>query len=127
MKHNYLNNKDILKEIHKSKTTYCTFTDAQYADYDMILPDFKSLNKKNILQGRKNRAERLAKLALEEAVAKGEKRKLEEFEIKYTKIPETDVIFRVMSWEHIQAGLGTHRDFRVYSSSFPLVLPSCNH
>ncbi len=101
MKHNYLNNKDILKEIHKSKTTYCTFTDAQYADYDMILPDFKSLNKKNILQGRKNRAERLAKLALEEAVAKGEKRKLEEFEIKYTKIPETDVIFRVMSWEHI--------------------------
>jgi hypothetical protein len=103
MKHNYLNNKDILKEIHKSKNTYCWYAVPEDADYDIIV----SLNnkgiiaKKDVLQGRKNRAERLAKLAHEAATADGTKRKLEEFEIKYTKIPETDVVFRVMTWNHV--------------------------
>jgi hypothetical protein len=104
MKHNYLNNKDILKEIHKSKLTYCWFADTADSDYDIIV----SVNtkgviaKKDVLQGRKNRAERLAKLAHEAAMAEtGEKRKLDEFEIKYTKISENDVVFRVMTWAHV--------------------------
>ena len=101
MKVNYLNNKDILKEIHKSKTTYCTYTQKEYSDYDIIVTDLKQVNKKNILQGRKNRAERLAKLAHEAAISDGTKRKLDEFEIKYTKIPAIDVVFRVMTWDHV--------------------------
>ena len=103
MKHNYLNNKDILKEIHKSKSTYCWFAEPENADYDIIVTvNAKgTIAKKDILQGRKNRAERLAKVALEAANADGSKHKLDEFEIKYTKIPETDVIFRVMTWTHI--------------------------
>jgi hypothetical protein len=102
MKSNYLNNKDILKEIHRSKTTYCSFIDISDCDYDLILPDVKKINKKNILEARKLRAERLTKLAHEAAVlATGEKQKLDDFEIKYTKVPATDVVFRVMTWEHI--------------------------
>ena len=101
MKHNYLNNKDILKEIHKSKNTYCSYTDPSYCDYDIILPDLKKLNKTNILEGRKNRAERLAKLAHEAATADGTKRKLDEFEIDYKTIPDSEVVFRVMTWEHV--------------------------
>lgn len=103
VKINYLNNKDILKEIHKSKSTYCSFSKPEYVDYDIILPNVKQINKKNILQARRNRAERLAKLAHEAATAGGVKRKLDEFEIKYTKIPETDVVFRIMTWDHIPA------------------------
>ena len=38
-KTNYLNNKDILKEIHKSKSTFCSYTDDDYADFDIILSD----------------------------------------------------------------------------------------
>ena len=30
---NYLNNKDMLKEIHKSKNTFCEYTDPKYGDY----------------------------------------------------------------------------------------------
>jgi hypothetical protein len=102
MKFNYLNNKDILKEIHKSKNSYCVYKDQDAADYDLILADVSKINKKNILQARKNRAERLAKLAHDNAVAAtGQKQKMENFEIKYTKIPQTDVVFRVMTWEHI--------------------------
>jgi hypothetical protein len=102
MKHNYLNNKDILKEIHRSKTTYCTYLEPSFADYDMIIHDVDQINKKNIKQARQNRADRLAKLAHEEALAAtGEKRKLDEFEVKLKDVPDTDVVFRVMTWDHI--------------------------
>ena len=102
MKHNYLNNKDILKEIHKSKTTYCSYTNPEYADYDMILPSVDKINKKNTLEARKARAERLAKLAHEAALAEtGVKRKLDEFEIKLKDVKDTDPVFRVMTWDHV--------------------------
>jgi len=102
MKVNYLNNKDILKEIHKSKSTYCSFIRPEYSDYDMILDSVKKINKKNIAQARKNRADRLSRLAFEAAQEKStEKLKLEQFEIKHTKVPITDIVFRIMTWEHI--------------------------
>lgn len=101
MRHNYLNNKDILKEIHKSKNTYCYYVDPTVADYDMILLDVKKINKKNIMQARKDRAVRLQKLAHEEATKDGVKRKMDEFEIKLKDVPDTDVVFRVMTWDHI--------------------------
>ena len=101
MRHNYLNNKDILKEIHKSKTTYCYYTNPEYSEYDMILPDFGKLNKKNTLEGRRLRSERLAKVAHEAATADGTKRKLDEFEVKLKDVKDTDVVFRVMTWEHV--------------------------
>ncbi len=34
---NYLNNKDILKEIHESKNAYCHFTKPEYHRYDFIV------------------------------------------------------------------------------------------
>jgi hypothetical protein len=101
VRHNYLNNKDILKEIHKSKNSYCTFINPQDADYDIIVNSVDKINKKNIMQGRKNRAERLTKLAHEAATADGTKRKLDEFEVKLREVKDTDVVFRVMTWEHV--------------------------
>jgi hypothetical protein len=101
VRHNYLNNKDILKEIHKSKNTYCIYTSPEDADYDIILPDVGKINKKNIKEARQNRADRLAKLAHEVATADGTKRKLDEFEIKLKDVPDTDVVFRIMTWDHI--------------------------
>ena len=67
----------------------------------MILPDINKINKKNIKEARQNRADRLAKLAHEAATADGVKRKLDEFEIKLKDVPDTDVVFRVMTWDHI--------------------------
>lgn len=101
MKHNYLNNKDILKEIHKSKTSYCSYIDPAFADYDMILPELKKINKKNIMEARRNRAARLAQVALEAASVDGVKRRIAEFEVKLRDVADTDVVFRVMSWDHI--------------------------
>jgi hypothetical protein len=50
---------------------------------------------------KENRNERLAKLSLETAINRGEKRKLEEFLVSSTEIKTTDVVFRLMTWEHI--------------------------
>ena len=102
MKHNYLNNRDILKEIHKSKTTYCSFLTPEDGDYDIILPSIDKINKKNTAEGRKLRAERLGRAAYDEAQATTTvKLKLDEFAVKPSKIKDTDVVFRVMTWEHV--------------------------
>jgi hypothetical protein len=104
---NYLNNKDILKEIHKSKNTYCTYLDPGYADYDMILLDVAKINKKNILEARKLRADRLTKAAFDlantDGTAKANKKRLEDFEVKLKEVAAEDVVFRVMTWEHVPA------------------------
>jgi hypothetical protein len=101
MRHNYLNNKDILKEIHKSKNTYCVYTDNVFADYDIIVPTVASITETNTLEARQNRAERLTKLAHEEASKDGVKRKVAEFEIPLDDIKPTDVVFRVTTWDHV--------------------------
>jgi len=100
-KHNYLNNKDILKEIHKSKLTYCSFIDPSVTSYDVIVTSVDKINKKSVSEARKLRAERLAKEAQDAELALGNKRKLDEFLKPASEIPVTDVVFRVMTWEHI--------------------------
>ena len=51
---NYLNNKDILKEIHKSKMSYCYVEDDQYAEFDIILEDVKKINRNTLKEAREN-------------------------------------------------------------------------
>jgi hypothetical protein len=98
---NYLNNKDILKEIHKSKLTYCSFIDDTVKNYDMILLGVDKITKKAIQEARKARAERLAKEAQEVDLLNGIKKKLDEYLTATKDVPQTDVVFRVMTWEHI--------------------------
>jgi len=98
---NYLNNADILKEIHKSKTTYCSYLTPEDADFDIILPDIKKINKTSIMEGRRLRAKRLAKLAYDAAIKDGQKVKQSEFEINVRNVPQTDVVFRVTTWDHV--------------------------
>ncbi len=85
---NYLNNRDILKQIHLSKNTYCSFLDpATDHQYDIILPSVTKINQKTVAEARRNRAARLSRETGEDVNEK--------------KIPNTDLVFRVMTWEHI--------------------------
>jgi hypothetical protein len=85
---NYLNNKDLLKEIHLSKNTYCTYLNPdQDHQYDIILPSVSKINQRTIAEARRNRATRLTKESGEEVNEK--------------KIAHTDLVFRIMTWEHI--------------------------
>ena len=100
-KHNYLNNKDILKEIHKSKLSYCSFINKDVESYDIIVDGIDSINLDTINEARQLRNERLAKEAQETELELGNKKKLDEFLVPIEEIPLTDIIFRVMTWDHI--------------------------
>lgn len=98
---NYLNNKDILLEIHKSKNSFCSFVDDDYHNYDIILSDISKINKNTILEAKQNRAKRETQKVYELKKAKGEKPKLVDCEISYKTIEKQDLIFRIMSYDHI--------------------------
>jgi hypothetical protein len=85
---NYLNNRDILKEIHASKNTYCWYRDRVLDhQYDIILPSTDRINQRTIVEARKSRADRI-------------KRETGEV-IDQKKIPNTDLVFRITAWDHI--------------------------
>ena len=87
-KRNYLNNRDILKQIHLSKMTYCAFVDPVTDNQqDYIVEDINDITPDIIELARHARAKRLSKL-------------LEE-KIDVDTIDKTDVVFRVMTTEHI--------------------------
>ena len=84
---NYLNNRDILKEIHKSKSTYCSFTEKEYAQYDIILPSVDKINQRSIAEARRNKADRIKKETGEV--------------VDQRKLSNQELVFRVTTWEHI--------------------------
>jgi len=98
---NYLNNKDLLKEIHKSKTTYCSFTDPDYHQYDIILPSLERINIRTIAEAKRNKAKRLSQADFETRKLAGEKVKQADCEIDYKKITKRELIFRVMTFDHV--------------------------
>ena len=84
---NYLNNKDILKEIHKSKSTYCSFLEKEYAQYDIIVPSVDKINQRSIAEARRNKADRIKKETGEI--------------VNPVKLSNQELVFRVTCWEHI--------------------------
>jgi len=100
-KQNYLNNKDILKEIHKSKNTFCSYVDEKYGQYDIILPSIDKINIRTVAEAKRNKAKRLQHEDFDARKAAGEKIKLAECEIDYKKIEKTELIFRIMTFDHI--------------------------
>ncbi|AUS03011.1 hypothetical protein NVP2275O_430 [Vibrio phage 2.275.O._10N.286.54.E11] len=56
---NYLNNADLLVEIHKSKMSFCELTDQRYSWYDIIVFEESDINHTNIEQGKLNRVKRI--------------------------------------------------------------------
>ena len=98
---NYLNNKDLLEEIHKSKNTYCSFAQPEYHRYDIILPNIEKINIRTIAEAKRNQAKRLSQQALEQRKAAGEKVKASDCEIDYKKVSKQDLVFRIMTFDHI--------------------------
>jgi hypothetical protein len=98
---NYVNNKDLLREIHLSKKSYCSFLNSkQHADYDIIVGGIDEITADTLSEGIAARATRLAKEAFD-AMSAVRKCRLSEFAIPLSDINPSDVVFRVMTWDHI--------------------------
>ena len=109
----YLTNKDLLKEIHLSKNTYCSYTKPEYGFYDLIVPSLAKINIRTIAEAKRNCAARLSKQAHEAAViAGGKKLPAKEFEVDYKKIRKEDLIFRVMTFEHVPLAPGRKKTLK---------------
>jgi hypothetical protein len=103
---NYLNNKDMLKQIHISKSNYCWFEDRNsHHQYDVIIDnisgeldiDTEILNLVDV--AKKNRADRMQKEAWDLNTDK--KKKQADFAVDPTTISDSEIIFRVMTFDHI--------------------------
>jgi len=93
---NYLNNKDILKEIHASKTSYCSFSRQEYHQYDLIIDMPQSSLEKSLGQLSRPKNIKAAKEARAARILNQTGQ-----EVKLKDIPVTDLVFRVMTWDHI--------------------------
>ena len=103
----YLNNRDLLAQIHASKNTFCSYITPADARYDLIITDVKKINAVAIAKARKAHSKRLTQEAWEQAKKTGLKKiKLSDYTVSTRKIAKTTLIFRVMSFDHIPEELG---------------------
>ena len=85
---NYLNNRDILAEIHKSKKTYCKYLNKETdSDFDIIVDDVNKINKTRIKEARTNKITRA--------------KKIDGVILEPKDVSDQELVFRVMTWEHI--------------------------
>jgi hypothetical protein len=109
-KQNYLNNKDMLKEIHKSKLSYCYLLDKEHGRYDVIVENYDDMFSSETIQAAKeSRAAQLSTDAYETAYfdwydnngkLKDKPRQID-YKVSVDTIDEEDLIFRLMTYEHI--------------------------
>lgn len=113
---NYLNNKDILKEIHKSKMTFCFVEDPIYDQYDIILEDISEINGDTLLQGKENRAARIQQEKYNEAMSTHDskdyrkKPKQKDFTVDLDTLADEEIVFRVMTYEHVPEEEGRRKN-----------------
>ena len=98
---NYLNNKDILEEIHRSKNTYSSYTKPEYSQYDIILPSVDKINIRTIAEAKRAKAKRLGDAEYARRKREGEKVKQADCEVDYKKIKKEELVFRIMTFDHI--------------------------
>jgi hypothetical protein len=106
-KQKYLNNKDLLAEIHKSKASFSSYTSKDYIQHDIILPNLDKINVRTIAEAKRARAKRMGLLAFAQARLAGDKKvKLAELTPDYKTIKKTDVVIRIMTFEHVPLAPG---------------------
>lgn len=128
---NYLNNKDMLKEIHKSKMSYCEMDDVKYEKASYIINNLGTLSLDDIEEGddktatvenlteqqllelflsdevqreaKENLASQRQQEAFQAAIAADPdtKPKLAQFAIDPDTIDPDDLVFRVLTYKHI--------------------------
>ena len=110
-KQKYLNNKDMLKEIHKSKLSYCSVVDDDYTRFDVIVEDIEEIKNTEIIQlAKENRAHQLSGIAYETAYYEwynetarkaSQKPKQVNYKVDPADIDEKSLIFRLMTFDHV--------------------------
>lgn len=98
----------MLKEIHKSKLSFCYSIEEKYNQFDIIVNDLTDIDADKILEAKQSRAARIAGVHYESGILdwqtqtnKEDKPKQADFKFDPNLIPDEDLVFRVMTYEHI--------------------------
>jgi hypothetical protein len=114
----YLNNRDLLAEIHKSKCSFSSFVSPDHSTYDIILPNLDKVNIRTIAEAKRNRAKRMGLQAFAIARLSGDKKtKLAEVTPDYKTVAKTDVIIRIMTFAHIPLAPGRKKTTKTTADS----------
>ena len=125
---NYLNNKDLLLEIHKSKSSFCSFVDPEYHQFDIILDSTDKINIRTIAEAKRNKAKRLGDADYAARKAAGERVKQADCAIDYKKITKEELIFRIMTYDHIPEEPGRKKNPKtVADTKIKLNFPPFQH
>ena len=114
----YLNNKELLKEIHNSKCSYSEFTEPQYHQFDAIVEDYDDMFGDEALEAAKEfKAKRLSVIAFEQAKEEydgpvsGKPRQIDN-KVDPDSLAEDELVYRVMTYEHIPLEPGRKKNPR---------------
>ena len=114
----YLNNRDLLAEIHKSKCSFSSFAKTEYSQYDIILPSLDKVNIRTIAEAKRAQAKRIGLYAFAALRAAGDKKtKLAEVTPDYTTVAKTNVIIRIMTFDHIPLAPGRKKTTKTTADS----------
>lgn len=103
----YLNNADLLREIHISKMSYCWLIDDAYSMYDYIVFDVHDITTELLEKATAARLKRLNNenieniRAVHNLSAKKAKEYAESNGLTITSVPQDEVVIRVITDEHI--------------------------
>ena len=103
----------MLKEIHKSKINFCEYDSPEDTMFDCIVDSLEEINSNTIHEAKEARAKRLSKEDHLQAIEKFENGELEQktkpklatYKIDPSEILTEDLVFRVMTFDHIPEDL----------------------
>jgi len=95
----YLTNKDLLEEIHRSKSSYCEFTDMRYANYDFIVTDLAMVTEDKLSAARHAKLEQLTAASRKAQIAQGIRNPVVSLTLEH--VPVEDIVIRIMTFDHI--------------------------
>jgi hypothetical protein len=126
---NYLTNKELLSEIHKSKNTYSYYVDPKYSAYDHIVDSLDEITVELIQTVRETKAKKMTraeKQALKDQGFKNHQIKVEDVDPQ--SIAVEDIVWRVMTYDHIPLEDGRVKNpKRTADNHVRLIFPPFKH
>jgi len=107
---NYLNNKELLVQIHRSKMSFCWFQDEKYYKFNAIINDEDTITEEVISEAKQHRADVIAAERHAVALAEWEatptkkaKDKPRPIDYKFSGevLSNEDIVIRVMTFDHV--------------------------
>jgi hypothetical protein len=103
---NYLSNSELLYEINESKKSYSYFLDEKYGDYTVIIENISDITPELIENAKQIKAMQLNNKKIRTMIIDGyNKQQIDEYlvtnKIHPTDISKEDLVFRIMTYDHI--------------------------